>query len=105
MAVQGHDHCGETQGWSLNPGRCVGVTERGLDDFIFAERLEELSEELEVLNGKGIGRENCKQCLRLAQGERVMAGTICRVRRAHPTLASEARVPRSTSQATDRHLR
>jgi type I restriction enzyme M protein len=40
----------EAQGWSLNPGRYVGVTERAADDFDFAERLEELNEELEVLN-------------------------------------------------------
>jgi type I restriction enzyme M protein len=42
----------ETQGWSLNPARYVGVTERGPDDLIFAERLEELNEELEVLNAE-----------------------------------------------------
>lgn len=40
----------EAQGWSLNPGQYVGVTERAADDFVFAERLEELNEELEVLN-------------------------------------------------------
>lgn len=40
----------ESQGWSLNPGRYVGVADRRADDFDFAERLEELSEELEVLN-------------------------------------------------------
>jgi type I restriction enzyme M protein len=43
----------ETQGWSLNPGRYVGVAERAADDFDFAEHLEELSEELEVLNLEG----------------------------------------------------
>jgi type I restriction enzyme M protein len=42
----------EGQGWSLNPGRFVGVTEKGTDDFDFAERLEGLNEELEVLNGE-----------------------------------------------------
>ena len=42
----------EAQGWSLNPGRYVGVTERAADDFVFAERLEELNEELEVLNAE-----------------------------------------------------
>jgi type I restriction enzyme M protein len=42
----------EAQGWSLNPGRYVGVAEKGEDDFDFAERLEELNEELEVLNRK-----------------------------------------------------
>ncbi len=40
----------EAQGWSLNPGRYVGVADRGVEDFDFTERLEELSEELEVLN-------------------------------------------------------
>ena len=42
----------EAQGWSLNPGRYVGVAEREADDFEFAERLEELNEELEVLNAE-----------------------------------------------------
>ncbi|MBC7869801.1 MAG: N-6 DNA methylase, partial [Chitinophagaceae bacterium] len=42
----------EAQGWSLNPGRYVGVAEREADDFVFAERLEELNEELEVLNSE-----------------------------------------------------
>ena len=40
----------EAQGWSLNPGRYVGVAEREADDFDFKERLEELNEELETLN-------------------------------------------------------
>jgi type I restriction enzyme M protein len=40
----------EAQGWSLNPGRYVGVAERTPDDFAFAVRLEELNEELESLN-------------------------------------------------------
>ncbi|MEO9058330.1 MAG: N-6 DNA methylase, partial [Ktedonobacteraceae bacterium] len=40
----------ETQGWSINPGRYVGVAERALDDFDFKEKLEALNEELEVLN-------------------------------------------------------
>ncbi|MBI3920001.1 MAG: SAM-dependent DNA methyltransferase [Armatimonadetes bacterium] len=40
----------EAQGWSLNPGRYVGVGERPPDDFVFAEKLEELNEELETLN-------------------------------------------------------
>ena len=42
----------EDQSWSLNPGRYVGVAERGADDFDFAEKLEELNEELEVLNNE-----------------------------------------------------
>ena len=42
----------EAQGWSLNPGRYVGVAEREADDFDFKERLEELNEELETLNAE-----------------------------------------------------
>jgi len=42
----------EAQGWSLNPGRYVGVAERGADDFDFAERLEDLNEDLEALNAE-----------------------------------------------------
>jgi len=42
----------EAQGWSLNPGRYVGVSARAADEFVFAERLEELNEELEVLNSE-----------------------------------------------------
>lgn len=42
----------EAQGWSLNPGRYVGVAERAEDEFDFKERLEELNEELEVLNSE-----------------------------------------------------
>lgn len=41
-----------TQGWSLNPGRYVGVAARAADEFVFAERLEELNEELEALNAE-----------------------------------------------------
>ncbi|HSO82224.1 class I SAM-dependent DNA methyltransferase [Thiocapsa sp.] len=42
----------EVQGWSLNPGRYVGVAARAEEDFDFKERLEELNEELETLNGE-----------------------------------------------------
>jgi type I restriction enzyme M protein len=42
----------EAQGWSLNPGRYVGVPDRAADDFEFAQRLEELNEELETLNAE-----------------------------------------------------
>lgn len=42
----------EAQGWSLNPGRYVGVAARQEEDFDFKERLEELNEELEVLNSE-----------------------------------------------------
>src|SRR5207248_6038114 len=42
----------EAQGWSLNPGRYVGVAERAADDFEFTVRLEELNEELATLNSE-----------------------------------------------------
>ncbi len=58
----------KAQGWSLNPGRYVGVANRDEDDFDFRERLEEMNEELESLNTearefeKQIG-ENVQQLL------------------------------------------
>jgi type I restriction enzyme M protein len=36
----------------LNPGRYVGVAARAADEYDFAERLEELHEELERLNAE-----------------------------------------------------
>lgn len=42
----------EEQGWSLNPGRYVGIAERETDDIDFQVRLEELNEELETLNAE-----------------------------------------------------
>lgn len=42
----------EAQGWSLNPGRYVGVGERAADGFDFKQRLEELQEELLTLSGQ-----------------------------------------------------
>jgi type I restriction enzyme M protein len=42
----------EAQGWSLNPGRYVGVTARAEEDFDFKVRLEEQNEELETLNAE-----------------------------------------------------
>lgn len=42
----------EKQGWSLNPGRYVGVAEREDDGVDFHERLTELQTELEELNGE-----------------------------------------------------
>ena len=42
----------EAQGWSLNPGRYVGIAEREADAFNFVERLGELNEELEILNAE-----------------------------------------------------
>ena len=48
----------EAQGWSLNPGRYVGVAEGKEEDFDFKERLEELNEELETLNAGARELEN-----------------------------------------------
>ena len=42
----------EEQGWSLNPGRYVGVAEQEDDEVDFKVRLEELYEELELLNNE-----------------------------------------------------
>jgi type I restriction-modification system DNA methylase subunit len=43
----------EAQGWSLNPGRYVGVAKgEELSDEDFKEQLEVLNEELEVLNAE-----------------------------------------------------
>lgn len=42
----------EAQGWSLNPGRYVGVGDRAAEDIDFFERLEELGERLESLNSE-----------------------------------------------------
>lgn len=42
----------EAQGWSLNPGRYVGVAAKEEEDFNFKEKLEEMNEELEVLNAE-----------------------------------------------------
>ncbi len=48
----------EAQGWSLNPGRYVGAAAREAEDVDFAERLEELAEELEVLNSEAMEIES-----------------------------------------------
>lgn len=40
----------EAQGWSLNPGRYVGVEERAADEFNFAGKLAAMQEELLLLN-------------------------------------------------------
>jgi type I restriction enzyme M protein len=40
----------EEQGWSLNPGRYVGISSGESQDFDFMERLEKLNEDLELLH-------------------------------------------------------
>ena len=47
----------EGQGWSLNPGRYVGVAEGDKEDSDFKERLEGLSEEFAALNIEARGLE------------------------------------------------
>ena len=61
----------EGQGWSLNPGRYVGVAAGEEDDFDFKERLEELSEELEALNAEARELEEriAENVVRLLEGE------------------------------------
>jgi len=61
----------EAQGWSLNPVRYVGVTERAADEFEFAERLEELSEELETLNTEARELED-----RIAENVQLLVGRL-----------------------------
>jgi len=63
----------EAQGWSLNPGRYVGVAEREDDGFDFQERLEGLNEELEVLNAEARELEEriAENVTKLLEGEPV----------------------------------
>jgi type I restriction enzyme M protein len=42
----------EEQGWSLNPGRYVGVSQDTAEAFDFVERIAELGEELQVLSAR-----------------------------------------------------
>ena len=57
----------EAQGWSLNPGRYVGVAEQAADDFDFTERFTQLSEALEVLNAEAHQLEE-RISLKMLQG-------------------------------------
>lgn len=61
----------EAQGWSLNPGRYVGVTARTEEDFDFKERLEEQNEELEILNAEARELEEriAENVVKLLEGE------------------------------------
>jgi type I restriction enzyme M protein len=61
----------ESQGWSLNPGRYVGVAARAEEDFDFKERLEEQNEELETLNAEARELEEriAENVIKLLEGE------------------------------------
>jgi type I restriction enzyme M protein len=61
----------EAQGWSLNPGRYVGVTAHAEEDFDFKERLEEQNEELENLNAEARELEEriAENVTKLLEGE------------------------------------
>ncbi len=59
----------EAQGWSLNPGRYVGVAVQDEEEFDFRERLEELNEELERLNAEARILEE-----RIGENVRVLLG-------------------------------
>ena len=61
----------KAQGWSLNPGRYVGVAAREEEDFDFYERLQELNEELEGLNAEARELEGRigENVLKLLEGE------------------------------------
>ncbi len=61
----------ETQSWSLNPGRYVGVAAREEEDFDFKERLEEQNEELEILNAEARELEEriAENVVKLLEGE------------------------------------
>jgi type I restriction enzyme M protein len=61
----------EAQGWSLNPGRYVGVAAQAEDDFDFKARLEEQNEELETLNAEARNLEEqiAANVVKLLEGE------------------------------------
>lgn len=61
----------EEQGWSLNPGRYIGIAAREEDDFDFKVRLEELNEELEILNSEARELEEriADNVIKLLEGE------------------------------------
>ena len=61
----------KAQGWSLNPGRYVGVADSEEDDFDFKERLEGLNDELEVLNAgaRELEERIAKNVVKLLEGK------------------------------------
>jgi type I restriction enzyme M protein len=61
----------ESQGWSLNPGRYVGVATRAEEGPDFKERLEELNEMLETLNAEARELEEriAEDVVKLREGE------------------------------------
>lgn len=61
----------EAQGWSLNPGRYVGVAPRAEEEFDFKERLQEFHEELETLYAKAreLEEQITRNVTRILEGE------------------------------------
>jgi type I restriction enzyme M protein len=61
----------EAQGYSLNPGRYVGVKEQEDDGIDFYEKLEELNEELEKFNGEAreLEQQIGENAAKLLEGE------------------------------------
>jgi type I restriction enzyme M protein len=60
----------EAQGWSLNPGRYVGVAEGKGEEFDFKERLQEMHQELESLNNisNDLNNEIAQNITKLLEG-------------------------------------
>jgi type I restriction enzyme M protein len=48
----------ESQGWSLNPGRYVGVEATEEDGFVFSDRLADLAEEFDRLSRHSASLQN-----------------------------------------------
>jgi len=59
------------QGWSLNPGRYVGLAEEEDDEIVFEERLAELGAEFEALTEEAVGlkRQILANVDRILEGE------------------------------------
>jgi hypothetical protein len=73
----------EAHGWSLNPGRYVGIAPgETVSDEDFKERLEELNEELERLNVKDIVPSVSQSFFSASSPPRVKSGFSPRYRSA-----------------------
>ena len=88
----------EKQGWSLNPGRYVGVAAAEDDGIDFRVRLEELSEELEKLNTEAAVLQE-----RIADQRRGVTGLSWQ--RIGPRSASPMSATGASTRETRRHRR